>query len=187
MADLIGKVFGKLTVLESAGKIGADNAWKCICECGNFKTTISATLNRGNAQSCGCLALQARSKSGKANAKLDPKLGTAKNVYIKKYNDGDLTFDDFLNLSQFNCNYCGKPPANKTNRYYNKQYTKERMQDGYFVYNGLDRINSKLLHTLDNVVTSCKRCNQAKNNMELGDFLNHLKKIHSYRVIKWNN
>jgi len=51
--DLIGKEFGRLTVLEfdSSGKNG--KKWKCLCQCGNYIITTASHLNSGHTMSCG--------------------------------------------------------------------------------------------------------------------------------------
>lgn len=50
-SDLVGKTFGKLTVLEWAGH----SKWACVCECGRTTTVLTANLKRGNTASCGCV------------------------------------------------------------------------------------------------------------------------------------
>lgn len=52
---MIGMQFGRLAVLESAGrsKDGRDQ-WLCACECGNRTVVIGKNLRRNNTQSCGC-------------------------------------------------------------------------------------------------------------------------------------
>lgn len=54
--SLIGKKFGRLTVVDNAGKskYGA-RLWLCQCECGNKTTAQTAQLNNGKKRSCGCL------------------------------------------------------------------------------------------------------------------------------------
>ena len=55
MKDLTGQVFGKLTVIECAGKLdGRRYHWLCRCECGNEKVILGASLASGNTKSCGC-------------------------------------------------------------------------------------------------------------------------------------
>ena len=58
--NMIGKKFGKLTVLEintekrsQRGKI-----LKCKCECGNYTDVVSVDLRNGHTKSCGCLQLE---------------------------------------------------------------------------------------------------------------------------------
>ncbi|MEK0286579.1 hypothetical protein [Caldifermentibacillus hisashii] len=54
--DLTGQKFGKLTVLERAGKTKNDNAlWLCKCDCGNTTVAMGTSLRRGDTISCGCL------------------------------------------------------------------------------------------------------------------------------------
>lgn len=55
-ADLIGEKFGRLEVLERAGKDKHQNLlWLCRCECGNTTTVSSNSLQQGRIKSCGCL------------------------------------------------------------------------------------------------------------------------------------
>ncbi|MBO0550232.1 hypothetical protein EXQ33_06640 [Clostridium botulinum] len=52
--DLVGKKFGKLTVLklDNIGIHGKE--YLCICECGNKKVIRGSSLTSGVSQSCGC-------------------------------------------------------------------------------------------------------------------------------------
>ncbi|MGC4375942.1 hypothetical protein WD019_03220 [Fictibacillus sp. Mic-4] len=53
--DLTGRKFGKLTVVERAGKTKNDNAlWLCRCECGKTTKANATSLRRGDTTSCGC-------------------------------------------------------------------------------------------------------------------------------------
>lgn len=55
MIDLTNQTFGKLTVLENAGKLdGRRYFWKCRCECGNTTIVLGTLLRNGNTKSCGC-------------------------------------------------------------------------------------------------------------------------------------
>ena len=62
--DLTGQIFGRLTVVEMAGKRGAARAWRCICECGRESEVISGDLNNGHTRSCGCRQGHARDLTG---------------------------------------------------------------------------------------------------------------------------
>lgn len=54
--DLVGRRFGKLTVMERDGVNKHRQAlWKCACSCGNEVTVSTSTLKSGNTKSCGCL------------------------------------------------------------------------------------------------------------------------------------
>ena len=54
---MAGKRFGRLVILERAGKNKHQHIlWKCICDC-NTNTTVSGiSLRSGNTKSCGCLS-----------------------------------------------------------------------------------------------------------------------------------
>jgi len=54
---MIGRKFGRLTVLEDSGKRASHSKiiWKCICTCGNLKEVNTRNLREGRTKSCGCL------------------------------------------------------------------------------------------------------------------------------------
>ena len=53
--DLVGKKYGKLTVIEKTDKRTRSGLviWKCECECGKIIETNTNSLNSGNTRSCG--------------------------------------------------------------------------------------------------------------------------------------
>lgn len=53
--DFVGKTFGKLTVLEYAGKEAGMHRWKCRCACGNETVVGQTLLQSGKTKSCGCI------------------------------------------------------------------------------------------------------------------------------------
>lgn len=53
--DYIGKKFGRLTVLDYAGKRNGMHYWTCRCDCGNQTQIGQTPLQSGKTQSCGCL------------------------------------------------------------------------------------------------------------------------------------
>lgn len=53
--DLAVQRFGRLTVLEPAGKgSGGKIMWRCRCDCGNTKIVYAGNLRSGGTVSCGC-------------------------------------------------------------------------------------------------------------------------------------
>lgn len=61
--NLIGKRFGKLTVIEEASKIvyatkSTKLRWLCRCDCGGNTIATTADLKRGHTLSCGCYQKQ---------------------------------------------------------------------------------------------------------------------------------
>ena len=55
--DLTGQRFGRLVVIEEAGRSSDGRVrWLCKCDCGNYTSTPSTkTLRNGTCRSCGCI------------------------------------------------------------------------------------------------------------------------------------
>ena len=54
--DMIGKKFGRLTVLsETKKKSGHNKIWLCKCDCGKLVEVQGDSLRSGHTKSCGCL------------------------------------------------------------------------------------------------------------------------------------
>ena len=54
--EIIGKKFGRLTVIRDSGKRESNGsvAWECLCDCGNITYAGSSNLKCGHTTSCGC-------------------------------------------------------------------------------------------------------------------------------------
>lgn len=184
--NLVGRKFGRLLVVEEVQpKPGKPKRpqWKCKCECGN--TIIvhrGCDLKSGNTTSCGCLKSEVLSElASKRNfdsRKYDPRMATARIVYREDYLDGDLTFEQFYELSQQNCFYCGNQPSNKragrgkrSSEFYNTNCE--------FIFNGLDRINNSELHNYSNVVACCKWCNYSKRERTVEEFTRWVENLYT--------
>lgn len=54
--NLVGMVFGKLTVIEESGRDRFQRCiWLCKCSCGNNVRIVGGNLTSGNTSSCGCI------------------------------------------------------------------------------------------------------------------------------------
>ena len=180
-ANIIGKQYNKLTVIKEVEYITKISKKKqvrflCICSCDN-KTKIITTSYRlkiGETKSCGCIKSEVGKKNiinaYKSKTKYSPKEATAKSIYNKSYKNDNLSFSEFMILSQMPCYYCNSPPSNSAVSFVkaSSQYYKNNCR---FLYNGLDRVDSKKSHSKDNVVPCCFQCNAAKSNMTLNDFI----------------
>lgn len=63
MNNLVGKRFGKLTVVACADTAYSKNGysykmWRCKCDCGNYKNISTGNLVSGNTKSCGCYRVE---------------------------------------------------------------------------------------------------------------------------------
>lgn len=162
-----------MLVIGEISNIAFRTAWRCRCDCGNIKDIKSEALKSGDTKSCGCLNIEKRKERSyklySSLRKLDPVTATAKRVWKRNYKE--LAFEDFLKLSQQNCYYCGAIPNNKQNSAnHDKKSSQFAKDNGEFIYNGLDRLDSSKSHTIDNVVTCCKWCNYAKRERTLDEF-----------------
>lgn len=92
------------------------------------------------------------------------------------YHDGELSLEQFYQLTTTNCYYCMAKPANHRN-VTSKFGSQEAKNNGTFIYNGLDRIDNNLAHNYDNVIPCCKYCNSAKMELNFQDFQNWIVKL----------
>jgi len=61
--DLIGRKFGRWTILEFAYKKGKYSYYKCICDCGTEKNVLLNSLKYNKSKSCGCYNKETMSKT----------------------------------------------------------------------------------------------------------------------------
>jgi hypothetical protein len=65
LADRTGQRFGKLLVIEQAGRNNLKKVlWKCKCDCGNEIDVVAGSLVTGNTVSCGCYLKEQITKHG---------------------------------------------------------------------------------------------------------------------------
>lgn len=69
--DLTGARFGRLLVIQEAGRAGrGEILWLCQCDCGNNHTVRRGCLTDGSTNSCGCLRREAKRTHGMARTAL---------------------------------------------------------------------------------------------------------------------
>ena len=187
LLDMKGKKYWRLTFTGNFRKEKKGFKQEAICDCGNLIWKYPSAITSGNTKSCGCLlaehhaSLSDRNKANPIGRKFEPIISSARAIFHKTYNDSDLTFEDFFRLSQFPCHYCGDAPSNTYNIAHSRQkwgVSQNQIDNGTFIYNGLDRKDSSKGHTLENVVPCCWPCNQAKMGSTEQDFLNRIRMIY---------
>lgn len=176
--DLLGAKFTRLQVIQQTG-----SKWLCKCDCGNTKIVTTNSLRSEKVRSCGCLNIEQRKsrvqKMTETRKKYSAQEASAMKIYKHRYADGDISFEEFLKLSSLNCYYCNSEPSGKYNEsLYDVRRSKNAKENGFFIYNGLDRIDQQKPHTIDNVVTCCKTCNMSKRTMSHDQFLSFVEKIY---------
>lgn len=80
--NLVGERFGKLLVLERAGKTSAGQyTYKCLCDCGEETIARTGCLRNGHTKSCGCLSY----RRGSVSIKFKHGLSSKDHPEHKKY------------------------------------------------------------------------------------------------------
>ncbi len=169
--DEVGKVYGRLMVIETSGrdKRSGSAMWLCECICGNRSTVMAQSLRSGNTQSCGCFkrdkAKELHSLPSGESALNRAVSNTRRNAKTRNY-EFSLSTDEAKNLMIQNCYYCGIDP---------KQMSRGR--NGNVFYNGLDRVDNSVGYTKTNVVPCCFNCNRAKGEMTVSEFRHWIGKV----------
>ena len=89
--NLIGRKFGRLTVIERCGSTPNKAAkWLCKCDCGNVRVIQGCHLTSGATSSCGCYQKEVASKSnithgGSKTRLYNEWLSMKKRCYWKRY------------------------------------------------------------------------------------------------------
>lgn len=119
--DEIGNRYGKLTVIEEAGRNNEGRVlWKCKCDCGNTKIALGKSLRAGLVNSCGCL-------HSKGEQKIQEILESMNIKFIREYSFNDLRtknmtllyFDFFLPDLNICIEYQGKQHYNNIPHHWN--------------------------------------------------------------------
>lgn len=170
MKSEIGKRYGKLVVVALLHK-RTDNQcmWWCVCDCGESKSIRGASLRNKETQSCGCLrGGNARLSYGESSKRL--LFRSYKYCAKRRGYSWGLSVDEFFELTQQPCAYCGIAPS--------QIYQPNKRSYGSFTYNGIDRIENEFGYTSTNVAPCCTVCNVAKNNQTLEQFVNWVRRVH---------
>lgn len=166
--DITSERFGEWTALRRAGTSkSGDLLWEARCSCGTEKVVLKKSMTRGKSKSCGCK--QKELIAANRTVHRLPKGEASKKQLWHAYKRGAetrglvfaLTLDEFGVLTKDACTYCGVLPA---------AMNKIPTLNGYYVYNGVDRVNSDIGYIISNCVPCCKRCNYAKRSATVEEF-----------------
>jgi hypothetical protein len=174
--DLTGLKFNKLTVItedwktKNISKSNGGIMWKCICDCGNFKSVLSKYLVQETTKSCGCAKKDANWKGYKEIphsifTKIKNWCAESRNIYF------DLTIEQMWEIfknQDKKCFYTGK--LLKFGRSKNDNTTTA----------SLDRIDSSKGYTFNNVVWCHKDINKMKMDFSVKYFKKLCKEVTLY-------
>ena len=85
-----------------------------------------------------------------------------------------LSRNEFRQLTQQNCRYCGIEPYNRATG--TRKDTRKRFY-GDYIYNGIDRVDASCGYNIENCVPCCKKCNRAKDTMSEDEFFHWVKTV----------
>lgn len=151
--------YNYLTGIEYTGKKSKRGSliWLFRCVCGKEVEIVGASVKSGHFKSCGCQYKYYYGVDAVIN-----------HIFMKNYNDGDLTFEQFRSLTGKPCHWCDHP-ADDSNRC--------ELRGMVWRYNGLDRIDHDLPHDFSNCVPSCWDCNQNRGRTPIDQWVSYLRRI----------
>lgn len=155
--DLAGLVVGRLTVLDPTElrSYSKSRMWRCLCSCGTETKVPGHQLLSKGTKSCGCLSPgPARTYPVEFRKRVIRfrRDASARGLTVR------LTGAEIVKLFTGDCVYCGASPH-------------LLMPEAPGVFrNTIDRIDSSIAYTPDNVAACCLHCNRAKNSMTVDAF-----------------
>ena len=84
-----------------------------------------------------------------------------------------LTKRAFRKLTSSDCHYCGAKPT--------RPYRPRQSKNGWYLYNGIDRVDNRLGYIPSNCVPCCILCNKFKSTLTKEEFLQHVERINQYQ------
>ena len=174
LIDEEGNRYGRLMVVARVAppRKGLRSAcWLCRCDCGGEKVVAGTQLRRGRTRSCGCLRREGIREPGEASFSV---LWEAMHRRAKSGGlEWRLSQEQVRSLTGQACVYCGLEPSMVSGAGLGL--------NGYYIYNGLDRVDSSLGYIPENVVSCCKDCNLAKRANSRDYFEAWLDRVARYR------
>jgi hypothetical protein len=181
-SNLIGQKFGRLSVIELVkiynGNNKSERHYKCLCDCGNYTTVRGTSLTFDQTQSCGCLQKETVSEASRkqfGEAAFNKAYGYYRNGAFARELEFLLTKEEVKDIMNKNCYYCGEPPD---------KISKNKYNNGDYLHNGIDRIDSSKGYFIENCVPCCKKCNIAKLAMKREEFFDWIEKVFYYSIYK---
>lgn len=171
--NLSGRRFSGWLVVSSTPEVVDHVArWFCRCDCGTERWVLAKSLTSSQSSDCGCSRLRKTKKTP----------GYASQTYCfnnYKYNSAKrrglswgLTREQFNEITQLPCHYCGAAPSNRV---------RAKNSNGDYVYSGIDRKDSRVGYYGSNVVPCCAFCQRAKMDAPYEEFIAYLNTIVEFR------
>lgn len=163
--SVVGLTFNQLTVISEFKKENSKKYFAiCKCQCGNEHMAAIDKLKDGTTKSCGCWNQEQRKARAKnliqSSIKYNsPAEASASTIFKRRFSEGNLTFEQFLDFTKKDCFYCGAKPSNMVNSHKaDPKASIDAKENGDYIYNSLRKIDFSKGYDFDNVITCCKNC-----------------------------
>lgn len=138
--------------------------WECQCDCGNICIKGNDVLNnKKRGFSCGCFVkeriLETKLKTDEEHRYAALMQARARYRIEAKHRgyEFNLTPDQFINIVNKPCYYCGM----ENSQYFTHYITKIKHS-----FSGIDRVDNRKGYVENNIVSCCKKCNTKKNSID---------------------
>lgn len=184
--DIVGKKFHALTVLNFSHKRKDKKGqnlyyYKCRCDCSQESIVLRSSLKLGRTKSCGCLNREPTVYKPLGEASFHALFNSYKRNAKNKNRKFSLTKDEFRNITQKNCHYCGIVPKQEYNGIKKDGHPKFH---GSYIYNGIDKIDPNKDYSVKNSVPCCFTCNIAKHTMSIQEFIDWIQSVYKHSIHK---
>lgn len=175
--DYSGLQIGQLKIMSFHSKnLGKRAKWNVQCVCGKVFQTQPRSIISERTKSCGCKKSQFITEkqtlpNGKAiiNEAYGLHVASAKRRGLKT----ELNRLQYEDISKRPCHYCGE-----------FSYRKNTHTGRTLKCNSIDRLNNERFYSLENSVPCCFQCQTSKMDYTEAEFLEKIRKIHSFRGLK---
>lgn len=188
--DMTGKVYNKWKVIkkvEGSGKRTGGAAWIAEClGCNNTYVVKGANIRSGMSKQClkcGCKHGHDLQK-GQTRTKRTPQESAYHYLFLqlrkeakKRGFEWALTESDTHELVSQNCTYCNTEPSLICNPLRHMNLSQSRVDGSTIKRGGIDRVDSRLGYVPGNVVPCCVKCNSAKMDRSVDDFIAWARKL----------
>ena len=170
----IGKQFANYKILELDHIDGHTRWYKVEClKCGKISIKNIKTIRSSKV---GCEECRYTNNGNGKIPTLDAVKNSIRSTYIggarSRGLDWQLTKEEFDNIIESNCYYCGEAPTiHKSDQKFNKT-------DIPYYRTGVDRIDPTKGYTKENCVPCCTTCNRMKSDLSNYSFLYKIKNIY---------
>ena len=165
--QFVGRSFGSLVVVKSIpGTKGKAPVFECRCACGNVQRFRKSIVVTGRANACGKCRFNAAIEMKRAINVDRSCLSRRFHMYAENAKLKNLAFhltkEQCYGFFLSTCHYCGAPPGSNASRRSDRASVK---------VNGIDRVDNSMGYITSNCVACCAKCNYAKRDTSVSDFL----------------